>query len=89
VLDYLGSSCPITLGHAVRRRETVEAHKILAGDSPPLGDVAFETFAASIAPIPVNGDSFFSEKLAAKGEKAMSRPAYALRTGHAVLGCTV
>ena len=70
MLDYVGSSCPITLGHV---QCVVEAHKILTGDSPPLGDVAFKTFAASIVPIWVNGDSFVSENLTAKGEKAMSR----------------
>jgi hypothetical protein len=68
VLDYLGSFCPITLGHV---QCLVEAHKILTGDAPPLGDVAFEPFAACIALMRVNSDCFVSKKLADKGEKAI------------------
>lgn len=69
VIDYLGSFCPITLGHV---QCLVEARKILTGDAPPLGDVAFEPFAACIALMQVNSDSFVSKKLADKGEKAIS-----------------
>ena len=60
VLDYLESFCPITLGHV---QCVVEAQKILTGDSPPLGDVKFEPFAASISLIWVNGDSFVRRSL--------------------------
>ena len=70
VLDFLGSLCPITLGHV---QSVVEAHEILTGKATPLGDTAFQVFDGCVALITVNDDSHVSRKLASKGEAAMSR----------------
>ena len=70
VLDFLGSLCPITLGHV---QSVVEAHEILTGKATPLGDTAFQVFDGCVALITVNSDSHVSRKLASKGEAAMSR----------------
>ena len=70
VLDFLGSLCPITLGHV---QSVVEAHEILTGKATPLTDKAFQVFHGCVALISVNNDSHVSRKLASKGEAAMSR----------------
>jgi nicotinic acid mononucleotide adenylyltransferase len=70
VLDFLGSLCPITLGHV---QSVVEAHEILTGKATPLTDKAFQVFDGCVALISVNNDSHVSRKLASEGEAAMSR----------------
>ena len=73
VLDFLGSLCPITLGHVACLRE---ARSVLCGLTPPLNEAfatgRFAPFAACVACVCVNSDRHVQAKLAAKGEQSLS-----------------
>lgn len=66
VLNYVGSLCPITLGHV---QCLVQAHLILSGQAPPL--IGTGSCAGCIALIRCNGDSHVRNKLRANGEQSL------------------
>ena len=69
VLNYVGSLCPITLGHV---ECLVLSHRILTGKAPSLFGPIASPFAGCIGLIRVNGDGHVQKKLQANGEKSIA-----------------
>ena len=70
VLSYLGSFCPITLGHAAC---IVQAQRVLCGQAPPLGGVSFSPYSACVCCVSVNSDRYVTDKLAKLGSASLSK----------------